>query len=226
MKYPVLLFDLDSTLLDTEKNAENALRKMKIAKTFPFNREQLNYWHSYNNHLWRQFEDNEITRDQLFAQRFKNYFLHYGITIDPDAFQDEYIKLFADEHALIPHAKELLSELTDHRLFVISNGTKQKQYSQMSYSKIDTYFDKVILAEDLGYKKPDPMFFKKAEAEVPDANKSDMLVIGDSLTADIAGANAVDLDSVWFNPKHSKNKTDIKPTFEVDDLLSIKNILK
>lgn len=226
MKYPVILFDLDSTLLDTEKNAENALQKMKIAQTFPFNREQLDYWHSYNAHLWQQFETNEISRDQLFAARFKNYFLHYGLDIDASAFQDEYIKIFANEHELIPHARKLLEELGDHRLFVISNGTKAKQHRQMAGSNIAQYFEGVILAEDLGYKKPDPTFFTEAKKEIPNADWSDMLVVGDSLTADIAGANAVGIDSVWFNPKHQANDGSVKPTFEVADLLEIPQLLQ
>ncbi|MCH4009747.1 YjjG family noncanonical pyrimidine nucleotidase [Companilactobacillus sp.] len=226
MKYPIILFDLDSTLLDTEKNAEKALHEMSIASSFAFDDSQIAYWHVLNNNLWQQFEDKQITRQELLDQRFARYFEHFGIDVDTSDFQDEYIQLFANEHELIPHAKELLADLdSDHRMFVISNGTKFKQHAQISGAGIGDYFEKVILSEDIGFQKPDIRFFEEMEKQIPNANRSDMLIVGDSLTADIAGAVEANIDSVWFNPQNSQNKTNFEPTYEVDNLLKIESIL-
>nr|MCR5231666.1 HAD hydrolase-like protein [Acholeplasmatales bacterium] len=54
-------------------------------------------------------------------------------------------------------------------------------------------------------------------------NKDEVIVIGDSLTSDIKGALDYGIACIWFN----KNKKDIKSnaTYEVDDLLKIKEIL-
>ncbi|WP_125710211.1 YjjG family noncanonical pyrimidine nucleotidase [Companilactobacillus zhongbaensis] len=227
MKYPIILFDLDSTILDTNKNAENALHKMDIAKSFAFDNHEIAYWHELNNHLWQLFEKGEISRDALLDQRFKKYFEHFNVDVDTSSFQEEYIHLFASEHELLPNARKTLSDLSrDRKLYVISNGTKFKQHAQIEGADIGQYFDDIFLSEDLGYKKPDPMFFKKMDDQLGNVPNDEMLVVGDSLTADIAGANAVDIDSVWYNPSRSKNSSVYKPTYQVDDLIKIEPLLK
>lgn len=112
----------------------------------------------------------------------------------------------------------------DYRLEIISNGTRAKQERILNDAQIRPLFDKMFLAEDLGYSKPDPQFFEKVVSELAPAKKSEMLVIGDSLTADIQGAIASNIDSVWFNPHQAK--TTMAPTFEVNDLKDITAILK
>ncbi|WP_125770631.1 YjjG family noncanonical pyrimidine nucleotidase [Companilactobacillus furfuricola] len=227
MKYPIILFDLDSTILDTNKNAENALHKMDIAKSFPFDAEKIAYWHKMNNHLWLLFEQGKISRDHLLNERFQKFFEHFKIDVDTSSFQDEYIHLFAKEHDLLPNARKTLADLSrDRKLYVISNGTKFKQHAQIKGADIGQYFDDIFLYEDLGYKKPDPMFFKKMDEKLGNVPNDEMLVVGDSLTADIAGANAADLDSVWYNPQNVQNTTDNKPTYEVNDLIKIEPLLK
>lgn len=227
MKYPVVLFDLDSTLLDTELNAEKALRKMSVSSIFPFNNDQMAYWHVLNNGLWQQFETGEITKEQLFDQRFKHYFHHFQLDVDTSDFHDEYVHLFANEHELMPNAKKLLDTLAENRrLFVVSNGTKFKQYTQIKGAGLSSYFEKVILSEDIGYQKPDKHFFIGMKERIPNADWSDMLIVGDSLTADIAGANSVNIDSIWYNPQHATNNTSFVPTFEVKDLLAVTDVLR
>lgn len=88
-----------------------------------------------------------------------------------------------------------------------------------------TDFDDLFLSEDLGYQKPDPNFFKIVIDKIGVAQQK-MLVIGDSLTADISGANATHLDSVWFNPKEITNKTTFKATYEINDLEQLLNLSK
>lgn len=40
-------------------------------------------------------------------------------------------------------------------------------------------------------------------------------MIGDSLTADIQGANNAGIDSVWYNPDQTTNTSTIQPTYTV-----------
>ncbi|MCW1819274.1 hypothetical protein [Enterococcus faecium] len=56
MNYPILLFDLDQTLLDTDENAERALKKLTLPKDFSFTKEKLSYWHLFNAELWQKLE--------------------------------------------------------------------------------------------------------------------------------------------------------------------------
>lgn len=226
MKYPILLFDLDNTILDTKANAEKALHKLSKQIDFPFTDNQIAYWHELNDGLWEKLERKEITRDDLLNSRFTLYFDHFGKKVDGTKINTTYLKLFKLENILIPHAKSVLDTLHQtHHIFAVSNGTKEKQYSQLTCSNLLTDFDDLFLSEDLGYQKPDPNFFKTVIDKIGIAQQK-MLVIGDSLTADISGASAAHLDSVWFNPKEITNKTTFKATYEINDLEQLLNLSK
>jgi FMN phosphatase YigB (HAD superfamily) len=49
-------------------------------------------------------------------------------------------------------------------------------------------------------------------------------MIGDSLKNDIQGAKNANIKSVWYNPGHDKNETDILPDYEINNLLQLKDI--
>ena len=49
-------------------------------------------------------------------------------------------------------------------------------------------------------------------------------MIGDSLTADIAGGNNAGIDTAWYNPKGLINQTQARPTYilqSYQDLLDL-----
>ncbi len=221
MKYTNLLFDLDNTIFNTTENATRALHNMKVAQTFDFNEDKMQWWFQVNDLLWGQFEAGDISRAQLLDLRFKTFFGHYDINVNSEQsakYEVEFQALFAAEHELMPNALNMLEKVsTDHHLFVVTNGSKKKQITQLAGANINKYFDQIFLSEDIGFKKPDVEFFDVVESEIPGATTSNMLVIGDSLTADIDGANRSKIDSVWYNPGLIGNDGEILPTFTVND---------
>lgn len=226
MKYPILLFDLDNTILDTKANAEKALHRLSKQINFPFTDDQIAYWHELNDGLWEKLERKEIKRDDLLNTRFELYFDHFGKKVNGTKVNAAYLELFKLENILMPHAKQVLDALHQtHHIYAISNGTKEKQYSQLTHSNLLTDFDDLYLSEDLGYQKPDPNFFKIVIDKIG-IDQQKMLVIGDSLTADISGANAAHLDSVWFNPKEIANQTTFEATYEIKSLEQLLSLSK
>lgn len=224
MKYSVLLFDLDQTILDTDTNAERALKNLQLPFEFDFTNERVLHWHHTQQKMWADLELGKLTRQQLVDTRFQTYFDDYDIEVDSLALETQFERTFFAEHELMPHAKDLLRQLHgNYKLAVVSNGTRAKQERILNDARIASLFDEIFLAEDLGYSKPDPRFFEKVSQKLVPYEKSDMLVIGDSLTADIQGAIDSKIDNVWFNPKHLK--TIMSPTYEVSDLQDIANIL-
>jgi len=225
MNYPIALFDLDQTLLDTDKNAETALRKMQLPFTFDFDDTRVQMWHQTQQQMWKELELGTLSRETLMQTRFKHYFDFYQIDVDSNSLETQFEDRFFAEHALMPHARDLLTKLSpDHTLVVISNGTRRKQERILRDAKIDSFFEKVYLAEEIGYSKPDINFFKTVVENLSLDNSKDAIVIGDSLTADIQGAINSNLDSIWFNPYQIK-QDDICPTYEVTDLSEISNII-
>ncbi|WP_242850154.1 HAD hydrolase-like protein [Clostridium polynesiense] len=50
--------------------------------------------------------------------------------------------------------------------------------------------------------------------------------MGDSLSSDIKGGNNAGIATCWFNPKGLKNETDIKCSYEIQDLSQLLDIVK
>jgi len=90
--------------------------------------------------------------------------------------------------------------------------------------KILKYFDSFTFSYSLRVRKPRPEIFKVA-IDRSCANVETSVMVGDSLEADIQGAQSVGLKGIWYNPTASANSTDISPDFEIHKLSEILSIL-
>jgi len=66
--------------------------------------------------------------------------------------------------------------------------------------------------------------YEKIAEQIPGFDKSQALMVGDSLTADIAGGNNAGIDTAWYNPKRVTNQTQARPTYilqSYQDLLDL-----
>lgn len=76
----------------------------------------------------------------------------------------------------------------------------------------------MIISEEVGVAKPDPRAFDLAFAELGHPPRSQVLMIGDSLSSDIAGASGYDLDTCWYDPTGQATARDLTPTHRIDAL--------
>ena len=87
----------------------------------------------------------------------------------------------------------------------------------------DTYFDKIILSEDLGVMKPWPEIFHFA-LSATQSELRESLMIGDSWDADIVGAHGVGMHQAYYNVS---GRTDFpfRPTYSMTDLKELVELL-
>ena len=52
-----------------------------------------------------------------------------------------------------------------------------------------------------------------------------MIIIGDELEKDVWGGIQNGIDSCWLNIKKDKNNSDLKPNYEINDLIELKRFL-
>ena len=83
----------------------------------------------------------------------------------------------------------------------------------------------MFISDEVGAHKPSKDFFDKMAAHIPDFDPKVALMIGDSLSADIQGANNAGIDSIWFNPKGLVIETPAVPTYQVKNYQDILDIL-
>lgn len=226
--YEFLLFDIDDTLLDFRLTEKIALEKLFLTQKIALNDKIKQNYLNFNQQLWRQYERGDLKRDQLLQNRFAIFFKkQFNRVVDGKALAKQYQDNLSAGHEKMIGADELLSSIdtTNYQLSIITNGVADMQYKRLAESKLDKYFSQIFVSEMTGYQKPSVGFFNYAFDRIEGFNPDKALIIGDSLTSDIQGGNNVHVDTVWYNPENIKNKTSIKATYEIDNLLAISNII-
>ncbi|MBK4780466.1 YjjG family noncanonical pyrimidine nucleotidase [Streptococcus lactarius] len=227
MAYTFLLFDLDHTLLDFESAEETALTQMLEDMNFPDVEAFKDYYKPMNQGLWKDLEQKKITKQELVDSRFAIGFAHFGITVDGAEIALRYQDYISLQGQSFPGAEEMLAELVQvgYQIYGATNGVTAIQEGRMAHSTIAPYFKEVFISEQLQTQKPDPAFFEKVGQRIPGFSKDQTLMIGDSLSADIAGGNAAGIDTVWYNPDHKENTSQVVPTYEVSTYQEIADLL-
>ncbi|MBO7736273.1 MAG: HAD-IA family hydrolase, partial [Clostridia bacterium] len=85
-----------------------------------------------------------------------------------------------------------------YKICIATNGLYEMQSSRLQEFLPHTHA--FFVSETLGIIKPNRAFFTGMLTALQ-AKAEECLFIGDSLTSDVAGANTVGMDCVWFNPK-------------------------
>lgn len=222
-----LFFDLDDTLLDFQGAERLALSAtLEEFGIEPTDRVLARY-SAINDAQWKRLERGEITREQVRSLRFTLLFAEFGICCDVAEVNRRYMENLAARPIYLEGAEALLETLSkEYRLYLASNGTAWVQEKRIALCGIGRYFEKIFVSEELGYNKPDPLFFEKAFAQIPDFCKNEAVMIGDSLTSDIKGGKNAGLCTVWFNPKGEENQSEIQPEHTVFSLSEIPPLLK
>jgi putative hydrolase of the HAD superfamily len=127
---------------------------------------------------------------------------------------------------LIDGAEEVLVKLRpDFGLAIITNGLKDVQRPRFARSSIGKYFDVLIISEEVGAAKPDPAIFDFAFELIGQPSRTEVLIIGDSLTSDMAGGAGYGIDTCWFNPTHLESDPNLNVNYEISDLRQLLNFL-
>ena len=215
-KYKHIFFDLDHTIWDFDKNAEETLYELYDVHRLqeiglPSAAIFIETYTRNNHQLWAEYHTGKITKTELRETRFRRTFLELGVLPDllPLAFEDDYVKLCPTKTNLFPHAHETLAYLKErYTLHLISNGFKESSEMKIGKTNIGGYFQHIIISENVGVNKPDKAIFEHALA-LAGAEKHHSLMIGDSLEADVYGALNFGMDAIYFNPFKAAKPDDV-----------------
>jgi len=121
-------------------------------------------------------------------------------------------------HAVFPDVLPALEKLSGtHRLAILTNGFSQHQLRKLRGAGLDRYFEPVIVSGDYGFGKPDSRIFEVAISRLA-ADADGLCVVGDSLSRDIAGAQACGLTAVWINRDNKPQSHEITPDATITSL--------
>lgn len=221
----VVFIDIDDTLLDFTKCANDAIKSACNKFGVPYTTTLVDTFHPINLDLWHRLEKKEVTKEKLFDTRFQIVFDKLGIKADGIAFETAFRENFHESAILVDGARDLLEYLrSKYKMYVASNASMHQQTNRMKRAELDGYIDGYFVSEEIGFPKPQKEFFDACFKALPDVKPQDVVMIGDSLSADIKGACEYGLKTIWYNHRNEPT-SDVKCDYIVSRLSEVKNIL-
>ncbi len=226
MKYEMLLFDLDDTLLDFEANERESLETLFTDNGFTFNKEIFATYHRINKELWNGYEKGTLDLNEVLNTRFSKTLHQLGQTVDGVLWEMQYRTLLGQGYQLMEGAYDLCQQLSkSHRLFIITNGVTETQLNRLRLSRLHPFFEEIFTSQELGYQKPAKEFFDYVKEHIKEFKADKALVIGDSLSSDIKGGYLAGIDTCWINRKNTENTLGIPITYTITKLPELYSIL-
>jgi len=226
-QYNAIVFDLDNTLFDYDKAAENSLRSAFLNIGISNNFDEIFKDYELINHqLWKDFELDLITTEELRVKRFEllaaNWKWDYS---NWSLFSDNYLNFLGKQTILFSGARETLEFLSkNHKLAALTNGISEVQRERLALSELDKLFNEIIIASEYGTSKPDPVIFDIMLDKLEESRPS-VLYVGDSISSDMEGARLSGLDFCWFDPSKTQPDDSHVFRFKIKKLTELSKIL-
>lgn len=224
-----IFFDLDHTLWDFDKNATEALQELFLVYKFvdlgiSSADKFIETYGRNNQRVWALYHNGKIDKAQLRKARFADTFMELGLspTLFPASFEADYLRICPTKTNLFPGTHETLSYLKEkYVLHLISNGFKDAAEIKVEKTDLKKYFSQIVISEDVGVHKPHPDIYQYS-LRAAQAEKAESIMIGDSIEADIRGAQAFGLEAIYFNPNGLQEPIDIKHS--IKELVELKDL--
>ena len=223
-----ILWDIDATLLDFHAAEKQAIKT--LFERFNLGEctdEMIRRYSKINRSYWERLERGEVTKPQVLVGRFEDFFASEGIdtSIAPE-FNKAYQLSLGDTIVFCDDSYNIVKSLKGKvKQYAVSNGTVVAQTKKLRLSGRGELFDGVYLSEELGVEKPNVEFFNKVFSDIEPIDKSEVVIVGDSLTSDMKGGNNAGILTCWYNPSHAISNGGYKIDYEITDLHQIFDIL-
>ena len=129
-------------------------------------------------------------------------------------------------HVVFPESRKVLDALRSRvRLGLITNGPPDLQGEKIEKSGLGAYFDTVVISGAVGYGKPRAEIFRIAMERLR-CDGAPAVMVGDSLSRDVAGARNAGIKCIWVNRAGARHDGEFPhPDAEVCDLSTIPALL-
>lgn len=223
-----ILWDVDGTLLDFHAAEREAIKSLFLEFNFgECSDEMLTRYSAINDALWKQLEKREVTRQQVLIGRFEQFFTEIGKDLSlVEQFNSLYQERLGDFIVYCDDSSNIVKALKGRvKQYVVSNATIAAQTKKLKKSGLGELMDGVFLSEELGVDKPSPAFFDKVFESISPIDKSEVIIVGDSLSSDILGGINAGILTCWYNPSGKPAPEYPKADYVISDLHEILELI-
>ncbi|MCM0623167.1 HAD family hydrolase [Lysinibacillus sp. OL1_EC] len=203
-----ILFDLDDTLLNRDHAVDNLfyiiLEKYYGAIQGMLKKDMLEKFKEYDKRDYGIADKTNVLSS--FFDAFPSTFQLHRHDMQ-DFWDQQFPYCFSiDQHML----KVLQTIKKQVQVGIITNGSTLRQKAKITHTGLASYFDVILISEEVGLTKPDKRIFELALHQLQ-VQPNEALFVGDDLAKDIAGCQQARMKGIWYNPHRLTNPTDIKP---------------
>lgn len=221
-----LLFDIDDTLLNFRDQSEAVIQDTLAEFGLHFSDEQFAVYHRINNDLWNQVSNGTLSREGLYAIRWKRVLEALRLPGDGPAVEAQFRRLLNLSAVPEQGAAETLQALASrYTLCTASNAPQRQQELRLEKADLSRYFAHIFTSEGLGVDKPSPLFFERILEALGNPSRDTVMMLGDSPQADVLGAAAVGLRTCFVNLRGVTLPPDCTPDHTVTTLPDLRKFL-
>lgn len=220
--YFILLFDADNTLFNFDAGNRRAFSEVCRICHLPDTDELFHAYETVNAEMWSAFDRGECTKDFLVVERFRLFLERAGLQADPVQCNKIHLSTLATNTVLLPHALEVCRTLAQtHSLYIVTNAVAAVQKARLAASDLRPYITDAFISEDAGASKPSVAYFDYVFSRIPGITRENCLLIGDSPSSDLQGANNYGIPCCWYNPQGLTRPEGLRIDYEIQDLLDL-----
>lgn len=234
-EYKYLIFDVDDTLLDFGKAYYGAQRNLAALLGKEYSEEYIKAAEACGYRAWNECGMGdvslpEVQRDYhaLYNEYLRRQCRYLCQTFDSDASESALIECYlgsvlASRVLMEKDTLEVYRSLSEkYRMVLATNGMTDIQTARTIDFMPCTH--SLFISQSVGAIKPTGEFFGHVLEQLG-CEAAECLMVGDSLSGDIAGAKATGMDACWYNPKGKPLTGDTEPDHIIKRISELENML-
>ncbi len=206
--YKYLIFDADHTLIDFDADERRAFFAAFGAAGIKADTGTVEDCWEFSWRNWEGLGLNDVHTERIQREYHALYREHvralfdyadekFGFCGKREEAEAEFVRSLCVPAHCVDGAEEVLRVLSEkYVICAATNGLSEMQRGRLS--ALSPYLRNLFVSEEMGFIKPNVGFFRAVTDELG-ASAKECLMVGDSLTSDVAGAQAAGMDCVWFN---------------------------
>lgn len=235
--YKILIFDLDDTLTDDYENIKEAFKILMKYRNEKFLEENFEKFYKIDRKVWEEraaggllgpYENNDEKKvEWIRAMRFIIYYGEKNISYEDAVIANNiYMNGMKEKVVAREGTKDVLEYLFNrgYKIIIATNGPIIPLKTKIKKLNIDKYIDTVFSAEEVGFMKPNPIYYEGLMKKAKILSKKEILFIGDDLEKDVKGAINNGIDICWCNYNNETNN-EYNINYEIYDIKELIHIL-